>query len=174
VEGAAPLQTTIVYGDGQTVRYDIGLNIIEEASLIVYVDKVEQSIDTTGSSGYQIDYFNKQILFASAPLVNSVIEIIALGIGGVAILDFQRFVADGETRFYLTKAQFDQTDNIFVTIDGQQVEAGFVKNINRIRNSTCFIANYRSGGFFRYYRHRFRTIEFGEGQQTFDRIRRFE
>jgi hypothetical protein len=128
VSGASPIQSSIFYGDDVTSSFDIGLDVLEQSSIAVYIDRIEQSFDSTGLSGYLIDYFNRQIVFSSAPATNSIIEILAIGIGGVSIIDFQRFLADGETRFFLTEAQFDQTDRIFVSVDGQEVEAGFVNS----------------------------------------------
>jgi len=118
--GATPLQSRIVNGNGITRNFKIGLSILESSSLMVYIDKIK--CDGTDSTlTYIIDYNNNEIVFVDAPLVGSVIEILAIGIGGTALLDYQEFEADGETSNFLTKANYIDTTGILVTVDGVQV-----------------------------------------------------
>ena len=48
-----------------------------------------------------------------------------IGIGGIGLLDYQEFTADGETGLYLTDAPYALTTNIFVTVDGVAKDAVF-------------------------------------------------
>lgn len=114
-QGAAPLQNKVYIADGVERFFDIGLSIFESKSLLVYVDKVK--ID----EGFTIDFVNNRIEFATAPLTSKVVEIISLGIGGVSLLDYQEFVADGETNLFLTSALFSQTRSVVVTVDGIEI-----------------------------------------------------
>jgi hypothetical protein len=52
-----------------------------------------------------------------------VIEIISIGVGGAALLDYQEFEADGDTLFFLTRANFADTASVVVTVDGVDVDA---------------------------------------------------
>jgi hypothetical protein len=58
-----------------------------------------------------------------------VVEILSIGIGGLGILDYQTYTADGNTGLFLTNANYDTTSQVFVTVNGLAVDVGF-------RNST--------------------------------------
>ena len=117
--GTAPLESKIYVSDGSTTSYEIGQNIIEDNSLLVYVDGIKQVLNTDYTAT------NANIEFATAPVVDKKIEIISIGIGGIGLLDYQQFTADGETGLYLTDAPYALTTNIFVTVDGVAKDAVF-------------------------------------------------
>jgi hypothetical protein len=117
--GAAPLESNIFTGDGSTTIYDIGQDIIEDTSLLVYVDGIKKVLNTDYTAT------NKTIEFTTAPAANNKIEIISIGVGGIGLLDYQEFTADGETGLYLTDAPYSLTSNIFVTVDGVAKDAVF-------------------------------------------------
>ena len=116
-QGAAPLQSRIYYGSGALTRFNIGLTVLEANSVKVYVDKEEVE--------YSIDFIANDVVFTNAPDEGSVIEIISIGLGGINLLDYQEFVADGETTLFLTRAVYDQTSSIIVTVNGNEVDAFF-------------------------------------------------
>ena len=118
-QAAAPLKSRIYYGDDTTVRYDIGLTILESKSLIVYVNKERVS-------NYSIDFLENAIEFVTPPTIGQVIELVSIGIGGINLLDYQEFVADGETDLFLTKAIYSQTASIIATVNGDEVDSVFV------------------------------------------------
>ena len=122
--GAAPLQSKTIVSDGVTRLYDIELEILEASSLLVYVDKTKNEKDVD----YEIDFVANTIAFTIAPASGSIIEIIAIGIGGISLIDYQEFVADGTTGLFLTDANFSDTSSIFVTVNGQYVQAGFTNS----------------------------------------------
>jgi len=122
--GTAPIQNKILIADGSTRSYDIGLKIFENSSVVVYVDKIKKLVN----EDYEIDYSNNQIQFLVAPAENSYIEIVAIGIGGIAILDYQEFTADGDTNLFLTDANFETTARIVVTVNGVLTDAEFVSS----------------------------------------------
>ena len=124
VSGASPLQSKIVTADGITRIYDIGLNILNNSSVIVYVDKVKKERVTD----YAINFNNNTIEFTLAPTAGSIIEIIAFGIGGVQLLDYREFIADGQTGLFLTGANYASTSAVYVTVNGEQYDAGFVNS----------------------------------------------
>jgi hypothetical protein len=130
-QGAAPLQNRVIYADGAARRFGIGLTITEDNSLMVYKNKVKQSKVTEDSSlDYDIDYANNEIVFTDIPALGDVIEIISFGIGGINLLDYQEFIADGQTTLFLTKAVYSQTESVLVTVDGVAVDVGFQNSID--------------------------------------------
>jgi hypothetical protein len=120
--GAAPLQSKTIIADGTTKLYTIDLNVLETTSVLVYVNKINQE------DSYTIDFVSNQIEFIVAPTAESIIEIISVGIGGIVLLDYQEFVADGETSLFLTAANFADTSSVFVTINGQREDIGFTNS----------------------------------------------
>jgi hypothetical protein len=126
--GAAPIQNTVIVGNGITTRFDIGLVIFEASSIMVYVNKIKQEYIGDSTINYVIDFVENKIEFNIAPATGDIIEIIAIGIGGIGLLDYQEFVADGETNLFLTKAIYDQTATVLVTVDGIAIDVGFVNS----------------------------------------------
>lgn len=123
---AAPFKVKISISDGITKVYNIGQQIFEPNSVMVFVDKIKQTYLGDSTINYTIDFANYTIEFAVAPPINSIIEISSIGIGGIAILDYSEFISDGETKYFLTRADFTDSQSIFVTIDGVQFDASFV------------------------------------------------
>jgi len=138
--GSTPLESFTRLSDGITKNYKINLPIVDINSIIIYVDKVKKTVN----QDYEVDFLNNSINFISAPINNSVIEIFSIGVGGLGILDYQNFIADGETNLFLTSANYSDTTSVFVTLDGVAVEASFlssdelldVKNRTLIRFAT--------------------------------------
>jgi hypothetical protein len=127
--GAAPLQSKTLIANGTTKIYDIDLEILESNSVLVYVDKIKKEYNgSTLTTGFIIDFVNNQIEFASAPASGATIEIIAIGIGGVTLLDYQEFIADGTTSLFLTAANYSDTSSILVTVNGQRQDVGFTNS----------------------------------------------
>jgi hypothetical protein len=126
--GSSPLQNKIIIGDGSTKIFDIGLTIVAATSLMVYVNKIKQEYIGDSSINYIINFIENKIEFNTTPAIGDIIEIISVGIGGVGLLDYQEFVADGQTNLFLTKSLYDQTASVLVTIDGVEVDVGFVNS----------------------------------------------
>lgn len=129
--GAAPLQIKTQLGDDVTKIYDIDIDVMETTSITVYVDKIKRELGST-LLDYSIDFINKTIEFVTPPAFGEIVEIIAIGIGGINVLDYQDFIADGETSLFLTAADYINEDavtetkaspgSMFVTVDGVPVE----------------------------------------------------
>jgi len=122
--GSSALQNKVVLGDGETRIFDIGITILESKSLMVYVNKDKKELELD----YNIDYVSNTIEFSPAPPETSIIEIIAVGTGGVTLLDYQEFVSDGETSLFLTKAVYQQTSAVLVTVNGIEYSTEFVNS----------------------------------------------
>ena len=133
--GAAPLQMHVIKSDGSTTRYSIGLEIIDSQSVAVYVDKIRYDYTDDSTADYTIDFATNEIVFDTAPQVDKVIEIVAIGYGGAALLDYSEFIGDGTTTLFLTKAKFTDTSSVLVTVDGVEVDVGFI-NSTEIRETT--------------------------------------
>ena len=122
--GAAPILTNVIVSSGLVKNFDVGMNIIKNTSVIVYVDK-QQRVLGSGPDDYAINFYTNQIEFVTAPPLNSIIELISIGLGGLEILDYQEFTADGETDLFLTNANYESTSAILVTVNGIEQNVGF-------------------------------------------------
>jgi hypothetical protein len=122
--GSTPLQAKVVIGDGETKVYNIGLTVLESTSVMVYIDKVKQDIGVE----YNINFIDNTVEFETAPTIGTIVEIISIGIGGISLIDYQEFVADGSTSLFLTKAVYSQTAAVLVTVDGEEIPTGFVNS----------------------------------------------
>jgi hypothetical protein len=121
--GATPLQSRILKSNGTDKRFAIGLTVLDSAAVMVYVDKVKYEINSADSSiEYIIDYNTNEVVFTNSPIRDAVIEIISIGVGGAALLDYQEFEADGDTLFFLTRANFADTASVVVTVNGMDVD----------------------------------------------------
>jgi len=123
LSGAAPLNLRLAFANNSAL-YDIGIKILEPMSVKVYVNKIEQEY----SVDYDILFDSNQIRFLTLPVTNALIEIISIGLGGVAILDYQEFIADGTTNYFLTKARYLDTQSVVVTVNGERIDTGFINS----------------------------------------------
>jgi hypothetical protein len=122
--GAAPLESFVTLSDGLTKNYKIGLRIIENNSVMVQIDKIQKTLGID----YEIIYNQNSIELSNAPPQGSLIEITVFGVGGVGILDVQEFEADGDTNLFLTNANFTETANVYVTVNGEFEDVQFINS----------------------------------------------
>jgi hypothetical protein len=123
--GAATLQSNVKTANGTDTEFAIGQPVLESKSVFVYVSNTPRTVNTD----YTIDLETNTVNFLVAPLVDEFVEIFSIGIGGVGILDYQSYTADGTTGLFLTNANYDNTSSVFVSVNGTRVDVGF-------RNST--------------------------------------
>jgi len=124
LSGPSPIQARTIVSDGVTRTYDIGIQVLEYSSVLAYVNK---SLKILGTD-YNIQLASHQITFNTAPTAGNVIEIVAVGIGGHALLDYQQFIADGETNLFLTNAVYIDTKSVFVSVNGVYQDTGFINS----------------------------------------------
>ena len=125
--GATPVSSKIYTANGNARRYDIGLTILEPQSVMVYVDKIKYDVAADSSLvEYSIDWNANQIVFEISPISGSIIEIFSVGVGGLNLLDYQEFEADGDTLLFLTRADYALTESVLVTVDGIQIDVEFI------------------------------------------------
>jgi hypothetical protein len=130
-EGAAALQNKIFNANGIDKIFNIGLNVFDVNSVLVYIDKDKIEYDNLlAPISYKIDFVTNKIEFTLAPSAGSIIEIISIGIGGINLLDYQEFISDGDTDLFLTRALFDQTTAAVVTVDGIEADALFLDSVD--------------------------------------------
>jgi hypothetical protein len=126
-QGAAALQNKVFEADGLTRFFNIGLNVFDITSVIVYIDKDKVDYNNNLSAiTYTINFNTNQVVFTIPPTRGSVIEIVSIGIGGINLLDYQEFTADGDTDLFLTKALYNQTTSTVVTVNGNLVDVSFL------------------------------------------------
>ena len=122
--GSTPVVTNTYKVDGNTSKFSIGQSIIEDKSLIVYVDKTEQLLGTD----FEIDFIDNTINLQSTPASDSIVEVISIGIGGLNILDFKEFTGDGEINQFLTGANYNEAVSVFTTVDGSEIDNSFINS----------------------------------------------
>ena len=126
--GAATLQSNVKIANGIDTEFAIGQAVVENQSVFVYVSNTLRTINTHYSINLETDTIN----FLVAPTLGEFVEILSIGIGGVGILDYQSYTADGITGLFLTNANYDSTSSVFVSVNGTRVDVGF-------RNSTSVV-----------------------------------
>ncbi len=122
--GTAPIESIVKISDGETRRFKFNLRIIETQSIILYVDKVKQQ----AGIDYEILWIENSIEFFIAPSQGSIIEAVIFGVGGIGILDVQEFIADGATNLFLTDANYNDTSNVYVTVNGEFADVRFINS----------------------------------------------
>ena len=148
--GAAPLQSKTIISDGITKIYDIDLEILESRSLLVYVDKIKQEYNSTDSTiNFTIDFITKNIEFTTAPSAGAVIEIIEVGLGGITLLDYQEFIADGTTSLFLTGANYSDTSAVLVTVNGEYQDIGFTNSTGVVTTAGKTLIRFGTNPSFR-------------------------
>ena len=122
IQGSSSLKSKVIYGDNSTISYEIGQTVVENNSVIVYIDKVLQ----TPITDYLIDANTNSVIFNEAPTSEELIEIVSIGLGGLSIIDYQEFVANGDTSVFVTKARYNDTSSVYVTVNGEPITLGFL------------------------------------------------
>ena len=113
------------------LEYPIGQSIIESGNLSVYVDKVKKE----EGADFIVNYSTNVIRFLSPLTDGNIIEIISIGLGGQSILDYQEFIADGDTRLFLTNANYNSSAQVLLTVNGNYTNSGFTNSRGRVNNS---------------------------------------
>jgi len=127
--GSPAVMSKIYNGNGVTDSFDIGQKISSLDSLIVFVDKVKVEVEVD----YIVESNLNRIRFLNAPASALVIEVFSISIGGVSLLDYRQFVGDGNTRYFLTAANYEETADVFAAVNDSQLTVGFV-NSNDVVN----------------------------------------
>ena len=122
-EGSPSILSRIYVSNGTADTYDIGQSILEKTDILVFVDKVKKDIDTD----FIIDSTTNSVRFlGTVPPTNAIIEIFSISVGGAGILDYKEFVGDGTTRYFMTGAGFNETVQVYATVENIQIPVGFV------------------------------------------------
>ena len=82
------------------------------------------------SSQYVVDFENKKIVFNQAPVDNDKINFITMGNNGESILDSDRFLGDGSTVEFVTRAPYTTQLSSFVKVNGVDQSYTLIKTDN--------------------------------------------
>jgi hypothetical protein len=127
--GSPAVLSRIYQADGVEDTFDVGQAIIEENSVIVFVDKIKLDIE----DDYTLDLINNTVRILTIPTSGKIVELFSISIGGVGLLDYRDYVGDGSNRYFLTAAPFADTGAIFATVNGKISPVDFV-NSNGVVN----------------------------------------
>jgi hypothetical protein len=118
--GGSQLVSTNYNGNGSKVTFDIGSKPLTTQSVFV---KVAGNIQKLGEDNdYTIDFNNNTITLASAPDINSKVNIVTLGVSGTKIIDIDTIVADGSTTSFMTNVRYKANLQNIITMDGLPIE----------------------------------------------------
>ena len=118
--GGSQVASTNYNGNGSKVTFDIGAKPLTTQSVFV---KVAGNIQTLGEDNdYTIDFNNNTITLASAPAINSKVNIITLGVSGTKIIDIDTIVADGSTTSFITNVRYKANLQNIITMNGLPIE----------------------------------------------------
>jgi hypothetical protein len=118
--GGSQLVSTNYNGNGSKVTFDIGSKPLTTQSVFV---KVAGNIQKLGEDNdYTIDFNNNTITLASAPAINSKVNIVTLGVSGTKIIDIDTIVADGSTTSFMTNVRYKANLQNIITMDGLPIE----------------------------------------------------
>ena len=126
--GSPEMVTKVYTTNGSTSEFAIGQSVLEISNVFVLLDKNKQ----TFNSDYSINFANNTVIFNTAPAAGQTLEVKSIGLSGAGILDYQEFVGDGVTRFFLTKAPFALTNLVIVTVDGIETPLQFSNSNGRV------------------------------------------
>jgi hypothetical protein len=126
--GSPEMVTKVYTTNGTTSEFAIGQGVLEISNVFVLLDKNKQ----TFNSDYSINFADNTVIFNTAPAADQTLEIKSIGLSGAGILDYQEFVGDGVTRFFLTKAPFALTNLVIVIVDGIETPSQFSNSNGRV------------------------------------------
>ena len=129
--GSPEMITKVYTTDGSTSTFAIGQGVLEVGNVFVLLDKIKQQF----TSDYLINFMDNTVVFDTAPAADQILEIKSIGISGAGVLDYQEFIGDGVTRYFLTKAPFALTNAIVATVNGVEVPTQFSNSNGRVNKA---------------------------------------
>ena len=129
--GSPEMITKVYTTNGSTTAFAIGQGVLEVNNVFVLLDKTKQQFNTD----YVINFMNNTIVFDTAPTADQILEIKSIGLSGAGVLDYQEFIGDGATRYFLTKAPFALTNAVVATVNGVELPAIFSNSNGRVNKT---------------------------------------
>jgi len=126
--GSPEMITKVYTTDGLTTAFAIGQSVLEIGNVFVLLDKSKQHFTTD----YVINFMDNTVVFKTAPTADQILEIKSIGISGAGVLDYQEFIGDGVTRYFLTKAPFALTNAVVATVNGVEIPTQFSNSNGRV------------------------------------------
>ena len=102
-------------GDGVTKEFSIQGIPYTFTSMFVKIDYEIKN----DASDFRIDWDNKKIVFYTAPAKGSNIHLLAMGMAGENVLDYDEYTADGISSELLTNVRWETNRRGFVTVNGE-------------------------------------------------------
>ena len=103
-------------GDGTSVQFDMTTLPVKQQNVFVKLNGVYQILE----ENYYINYVAKTVDFVLAPAESDRVSITILGNSGSEILDIEQFTGNGITTDFLTDVKWSDTQEAFVTVNGQK------------------------------------------------------
>ena len=121
--GGSVLTTNSYRADGNTVRFKFGILPQNKEGLIVKINNVLQD-----QSLYTVDYKEKEVIFNTAPVVDSSVNVVSISANGQNLLEEGVITGDGSTSAYTTKTRYTSDLDYYITVDGIAEEAVLVES----------------------------------------------
>ncbi len=115
VGGSSIMYSSNHRGDGVTKEFFMQGLPFSFSSMLV---KVDYEI-LTQQSDFRIDWDKKSVVFYQAPTAGSEIHLLAMGLSGDNILDYDEFTANGSVAEFLTNVRWTDNINGYVTVNGE-------------------------------------------------------
>lgn len=115
VGGASIMYSSNHRGDGITKEFFMQGIPFSFSSMLV---KVDYEI-LTESTEFRIDWDRKSIVFYQAPANRAEIHLLAMGVSGDNILDYDEFTANGSVSEFLTNVRWTNDVKGYVTVNGE-------------------------------------------------------
>ena len=102
--------------DGVNKNYSI--DSLPQSQQAVFVKLNNIILD---NSQYTTDYENKTVILNTLPAAGLAVNIVTMGINGEKIVDTDKFIGDGSTFIFVTRAQFNSDYTSFVRVNGEEL-----------------------------------------------------
>jgi hypothetical protein len=129
--GSPEMITKVYTTDGSTTEFAIGQGVLEVGNVFVLLDKIKQQF----TLDYVINFIDNTVIFDTAPAADQILEIKSIGLSGAGVLDYQEFIGDGATRYFLTKAPFALTNAVIATVNGVELPTQFSNSNGRVNKT---------------------------------------
>ena len=135
--GASQITSLNYIGNGVTKVFNIGSTPGKKENLFV---KVGNQLKT--NNDFAIDFVRKEIVFNTAPIDGSRVNIVNVGLSAASILDIDNYIGDGATNDFLTNARWEDNATAYVTVDGVTTEVALIKSDESYAYPNNFIISF--------------------------------
>jgi len=112
--GSAMIKVDNYVGNGTNTTFKVTQQANGPGAIIVKVNNLIKTITTD----YDIDFNNSNVVFHTAPTLNSEVSLFSIGISGANIIDIDHFIGDGSTKEFVTNATWTSPVTSLVYVNG--------------------------------------------------------